>query len=396
MRNRFMPVMLSLLVGAGGGAVGATAVLLAKPTVEAKPAYAAPAVESQPGPGQGEAIADLVDKVGPAVVNIDTVSKKSVNTMTMDPYWNPFMGSGSPFQQKRQTIQQKGVGSGFIIRENGLIVTNNHVIAGATELSVTLPDGRKLKGKVIGTDPGSDLALVKVEASKLPFLTLADPKSLRVGQWTVAIGSPLGLQHTVTAGILSAIDREISLNDRVGFLQTSAPINPGNSGGPLLNMRGEVIGVNTAVASHAQGIGFAVPASTLSRVLPQLETKGKVERAWLGVGLRDLRENRQEMFFPADSGAVIVQVDPEGPAAKAGLLSGDIISELNGKSVKTAHDLIRSINGMKSGDKIALLVNREGQRKTLNVTLGQMPQRVVDAQNAPQQPQGPQGMEDGE
>jgi serine protease Do len=389
MRVRYLPALLSLSLGVGGGALGAAVYQAAKPAVDTKPAYAEPIAPSAPVAGVGEPIADLVDRAGPAVVNIDTVSQRTVSTMQMNPFFNfdDFFNGNGPFQPRQQVVQQKGIGSGFLIADNGLIVTNNHVVAGANELTVTLSDGRKFKGKVMGTDPGSDIALVKIDATRLPHLNLADPKGLRVGQWTVAIGSPLGLQRTVTAGILSAMNREVSVNDRVGFLQTSAPINPGNSGGPLLNMRGEVIGVNTAVAAHAQGIGFAVPVSTLERVVPQLEAKGKVERAWLGVGLRDLPENRQRMFFPADSGVLIAQVTSDGPAARAGLLEGDVVSALNGKPVKSAHDLIVAVSELKVGDHVSLLVDREGQKKTLGVTLGQMPQRLASAQEQPQAPE---------
>jgi len=399
MRSRVLPAMLTVALGVGGGAVGAGVVQMAKPAVETKPAYANPMnLPGQPVAKGGEEIADLVDKVGPAVVNIDTVSQRQVPTMMMNPFnFEDFFNGGPTYQRRQQTIQQKGVGSGFIVRENGLVVTNNHVVAGATELYVTLPDGRKFKGKVMGTDPGSDIALVKIDGKNLPSLKLADPKSLRVGQWTVAIGSPLGLQHSVTAGILSAMDREVSLNNRVGFLQTSAPINPGNSGGPLLNMQGEVIGVNTAVAARAQGIGFAVPVDTVARVIPQLEAKGKVERAWLGVGLKDLPDDRQNMFYPTDSGVIVAQVDPNGPASKAGLIEGDVVLQLNGKDIKNAHELIVGVNNLKVGDKVSLLVSREGQKKTLQVTLGQMPQRLADASAQQQQQQAPEEMpEDGQ
>jgi len=384
MRDRVLPTLLTLLVGMGGGAAGAGLVQAIQHSPEPKPAYAEP-VPALPIAAQGEAIADLVDKVGPAVVNIDTVSQRTVPVTMFNPFgMDGFFGS--PFQQRQQTIEQKGVGSGFILRDNGLVVTNNHVIAGANELTVALPDGRKFKGKVIGTDPGSDLALVRIDAKNLPFLKLADPKSLRVGQWTVAIGSPLGLTHSVTAGILSAMDREVAVNNRVSFLQTSAPINPGNSGGPLLNMRGEVIGVNTRVAAHAQGIGFAVPVETVARVLPELESKGKIERAWLGVGLKDLPDRKDTMFYPAEHGAIIAGVVPNGPAARAGLLQGDVVQKLNGKEIKSARDLMLAVGNLKSGDKVELLVSRDGQKKTLNATLGAMPDKVANPQPDQQPP----------
>lgn len=390
MSQRVWPSLLMVVLGVGGGAAGAGLVQVLHPVVEARPAFAEPTANPAPvAPALGgtEVIADLVDRAGPAVVNIDTVSKQTVTSTIMNPFWDPFsFGANGPFQRRQQVVQQKGIGSGFIIRDNGLVVTNNHVVSGASELWVTLPDGHKYKGKVIGTDPLSDLALVKIDANHLPFLKLADAKTLRVGQWTVAIGSPLGLTHSVTAGILSAMDRDLALNNHVGFLQTSTPINPGNSGGPLLNLRGEVIGVNSAVAQNAQGIGFAIPVETVARVIPQLEAHGKVERAWLGVGLRDLPENRQNMFYPADQGALIAQVDPEGPASKAGLREGDVVMELNGKAIKNSHDLMLTVGDMKVGDKAALKVSREGQKKLLDVTLGQLPSKIAQAN--PEPPQG--------
>jgi serine protease Do len=267
-------------------------------------------------------------------------------------------------------------------------VTNNHVIAGANDLTVTLPDGKKFKGKILGADPGSDLAVVKVDAQNLPSLRLAAPETLRVGQWTVAIGSPLGLTHSVTAGILSAMDREVAVNNRVGFLQTSTPINPGNSGGPLLDMHGRVIGVNTAVAANAQGIGFAVPVDTVARVIPQLREHGKVDRPWLGVGLKDLPDDRAQMFYPEEAGVLVAQIDPDGPARVAGLREGDVVTAMNGKPVKSAHELIVAIGNLKVGTTINLEVSRSGQRKTLSVKLSQMPQRLLGAMNGSPQREG--------
>ncbi|MBU6429736.1 MAG: trypsin-like peptidase domain-containing protein, partial [Cyanobacteria bacterium REEB65] len=270
MANKLLSGLVTLAVGAAGGAGGAIAMGRLQPSVMA-PAQAAPvaAVSGAASyPEDHEIIADLVERVGPAVVNIDTVSKErnpfysQMQPFMQDPF---FGGMWGPFGQMQQTpyVVRKGIGSGFIIDPDGLIVTNNHVVEGSTQLTVTMPDGTKYKGRVVGKDPGTDLALVKIDAHHLPTLPLANPKSLRVGEYVVAIGSPLGLQHTVTAGILSAMNRDVELNPRVGFLQTDAPINPGNSGGPLLNLRGQVIGVNSAVARGGQGIGFAIPVSTL-------------------------------------------------------------------------------------------------------------------------------------
>lgn len=381
MRQRYIPALLSLSLGIGGGVLGAGAVMWAKPGAPA-PAYAVsqtPQVQPRVISPQGEVIADLVEKVGPAVVNIDTVSRRTVVQQPFHPFFgfDPF-GDPRASRPQTRTYEQKGVGSGFIIDPKGLVVTNDHVVRKANELTVTLPDGRKFKGKVIGRDATSDLALVKIDGKDLPALKLANPDSIRVGQWVVAIGSPLGLKYSVTAGILSAVNRE-GIKNRVGFLQTDAPINPGNSGGPLMNLQGEVIGVNTAIIQHAQGIGFAVPVDTVSRVVPQLEAKGRVERAWIGVGLADLPEDRSRMFYPAEYGALIARVEPSSPADKAGLAEGDVILSLDGQKIEDSAALMRAVSGMNIGDKAKLKVNRRGQTKELTITLGKMPDQLAQA-----------------
>ncbi len=382
MRQRFFPALLSLSLGVGGGVLGAGAVMWTRSDTPG-PAYAAqtPHVQARAVSAQGEIIADLVEKVGPAVVNIDTVSRRTVVQQPMHPFFgfDPF-GSQDPRSARPQTrtYEQKGVGSGFIIDPKGLVVTNDHVVSKATDLTVTLPDGRKFKGKVIGRDSASDLAVVKIEGKDLPFLKLANPDSIRVGQWVVAIGSPLGLKYSVTAGILSAVNRE-GIKNRVGFLQTDAPINPGNSGGPLMNLQGEVIGVNSAIIQNAQGIGFAVPVDTVSRVVPQLEAKGRVERAWLGVGLADLPDDRSRMFYPAEYGALIARIEPKSPADKAGLAEGDVVLALDDKKIEDSAALMRAVSAMDIGDKAKLKVNRRGQTKELTLTLGKMPEQISQA-----------------
>ncbi|MBM3271421.1 MAG: trypsin-like peptidase domain-containing protein [Candidatus Sericytochromatia bacterium] len=387
MGNKFVSGLVTLAVGFAGGAGGTAAVMLLKPPL-LLPAQAAPAAAAATEPartlsGPPEIIADLVEKVGPAVVNIDTVTRQRNPFYEYHQFFqDPFFGGGSPFgmqdRDQKPFFMRKGVGSGFVIESDGLIVTNNHVVAGASELTVTMPDGKKHKGKVVGKDPGTDLALVKIDARGLPTLPLADPATLRVGEWVVAIGSPLGLQHTVTSGILSAMNRDVNVNPRVNFLQTDAPINPGNSGGPLLNLRGQVIGVNTAVAREGQGIGFAIPVSTVMDVVPQLKAKGTVERPWLGVGVQDLPEERGKMFFPADSGALVKEVTKGSPAEKVGLQAGDIILEVDGKKIHSASELIWAIARHKKGDTVKLLVSREGQKKTITAQLDKMPDKVAN------------------
>lgn len=310
-------------------------------------------------------IADLVAKAAPAVVNLDTVKRRPNPMRDLDPYFHGFLGGdrrGMP-----PYFEQKGVGSGFVIDSQGLIVTNFHVTRGVSAITVTFPDGRSFQGRVVGQDPGTDLALVKVDAKGLPTLKFADPRSVRVGEWVVAIGSPLGLSTTVTAGIVSALKRSVAISERVEFLQTDAPINPGNSGGPLLNLKGEVIGINTAIAARAQGIGFAIPVETARFVVGELRTKGRVERPWLGLTLE------------ADgTGLRVREVSAGSPAAKVGILPGDLILELEGKKVSDAEDLIRALGDRRVGDQVRVALSRQGRRQQLILVLGVMPPEVQE------------------
>jgi serine protease Do len=384
-RRAAFSTALTFALGLGGGVLATRLepVYNSHLSLAAKPAEARPIQITTPA--QEDGIADLVDKVKVAVVNIDTEAHRRVQRQVIDPF--QFFNGDGPIQMQPQEQVQKGTGSGFIIREDGLIVTNNHVVQGADKLTVTLSNGEKKTGRVIGADPGTDLAVVKIDGRNYPTLKFADGNKLRVGQYVLAVGSPLGLQQTVTTGILSAINRDISLNARVGFLQTDAAINPGNSGGPLLNMRGEVIGVNTAIAARGQGIGFAIPVDTLSTILPQLEAKGKVERAWIGVAVGNLPEDKSKMFYPADYGALVGRAEPNSPAAKAGLMAGDVITAIDGKKVENAAGLIREVNKLPAGKTVALQVSRQGQQKTIPITLDRMPDKLAA---------GPQEQQDGE
>ncbi|HEY9855149.1 MAG TPA: trypsin-like peptidase domain-containing protein [Stenomitos sp.] len=327
-------------------------------------------------------IADLVERVAPAVVNIDTVTRQKNPMAEMDPFFHRFFGDG--LKRLPQYFEQKGVGSGFLIDPSGLIVTNNHVTNGATTIRVTLSDGRKFDGKVIGKDAGSDLALVKIPGKQLPTLAFANPKKVRVGDWVVAIGSPLGLSTTVTAGIVSAMNRDVAINERVAFIQTDAPINPGNSGGPLLNLHGEVIGVNTAIAARAQGIGFAIPTETVQWVANELRRKGQVERPWLGVVITELTADRaKQLYKKADTGVMVRDVADGSPAAKAGLLEGDVILQIDGKDVSEPAQVIHGLANRHVGDKLRLVVNRDGQRKEFTLTLTAMPPQAQEADGPP-------------
>ena len=371
MRLQFILTSVTVFtLGMVGGVVGTRVLPSDMPFL---PVAATPAVANEirvtPPVGGEDGIADLVDKVKTAVVNIDTVAQRRVPSQA-DLFRYFFEGGpgGAPMQR-----QEKGVGSGFVVAAHGLIVTNHHVVRGADKLTVTFHDGKKYPGKVIGQDPGTDLALVKIEAKGLSTLRLADPERLRVGQYVVAMGSPLGLSQSVTTGILSAINRDINLNARVGFLQTDAPINPGNSGGPLLNLRGEVIGVNTAIAARGQGIGFAVPVDTLKTVLPQLESKGRVERPWIGVGIANLPEDRSKMFYPVEQGVLVGRVEKGSPADVAGLLAGDVILSIDKHKLESANELIREVAKHAPGDSVEVLVSRQGQTKTFKLKLQKMP-----------------------
>jgi serine protease Do len=354
--------VLSGLIGFGTGMIvmSQTALpeVLSRLTPEAQAQVPAAALAAVPT--AGEPIADLVDRVGPAVVNIDTLSKRP-NPMRQIPF---FQMNVDP--SRMPDIEAKGVGSGFIISADGRILTNDHVVRGATSLSVTLPDGRKFAGKVVGRDPGQDIAIVKIDARNLPSLKLAAAGSVRVGQRVIAIGSPLGLEHSVTSGIVSALHRGIEINDRVDFIQTDAPINPGNSGGPLLNMSGDVVGMNTAVANGAQGIGFAIPTEVLTVADRDLETKGRIARPWLGLQLADGVPGRGPVFI----GGVVAS----SPAEKVGLQPGDIIEKIDGQPVAESRSVIRTIAKHKVGDSVQLEVRRDGQPLKLSLNLAEMPE----------------------
>jgi serine protease Do len=311
---------------------------------------------ASPGGGGGaiapfatDGVADLVDRVKGAVVNIDVLGPRGTPIGDM-------AGEAPP-----EDIVT-GSGSGFVLRPDGLVVTNEHVVAGSTRLTVTLADGRRLEGAVVGRDAVTDLALVRVEATGLPVLPLADPAGLRVGQFVVALGSPLGLEQTVTWGILSALNRRLTVNARVGYLQTDAPINPGNSGGPLINLDGAVIGVSTAVARRGQGIAFAVPVGTLRVILPQLEADGRAVHAWLGVSVSE------------SAGALAIEeVVPGSPAARAGLLAGDRLRTIDGAPANNAYAFIARLSGLRVGTRVTLGLDRAGAPLTVTVPLGELP-----------------------
>jgi serine protease Do len=270
--------------------------------------------------------------------------------------------------------ERQGVGSGFLISADGFILTNNHVVEGADKVLVRLSTGAEQSGTVVGTDPRTDIALVKIEGKGLPSTTLGDSNALRVGDWVVAIGNPFGLDHTVTAGIVSAKGRTIGAGPYDDFIQTDASINPGNSGGPLFNLNGEVVGINTAVSRMGQGIGFAVPMAMVKPIIDELRDTGKVSRGWIGVGLQNLDPNlKSRLNVSVDEAVVLSAVYPNTPAAKAGLKAGDVLVRIDGQPVGESDALVREIGTHRPGEKLKLTYLRGGKEAEATVTLAERP-----------------------
>lgn len=378
----------------------ATSSLLALPTYAQNNAgKAAPVTNSTSSPAAANAVrsypdfVDLVEKANPAVVNIRTTEKVNVRQSSGVPgmpgldeeqaeFFRRFFGIPLPTPKQpgpnnrkpQQEEQNRGVGSGFIIESNGFILTNAHVVEGATTIYVTLTDKREFKAKLIGADKRTDVALVKIEASGLPRLTIGDSSKVRVGEWVLAIGSPFGLENTVTAGIVSAKSRDTG--DYLPFIQTDVAVNPGNSGGPLLNTRGEVVGINSQIFSRSggyMGISFAIPMDEAMRVSNQLKASGKVSRGRIGVAIAEVsKEVAESLGLPRARGALIRNIEVGAPADKAGLEPGDVILSFGDKPIEKSSDLPRIVGDTKPGTTSSIMVWRKGAQKEFNITVADL------------------------
>ena len=368
-----LPITAALAAGAYLGAGAVLAFNLWSPACNA----ASPEPAAQPAGEQAPldynpaiSLAPLVERVGPAVVNLHVAQTVQFDASDVPGWMFPFMDEDHPKSQIRQ-----GQGSGFLISPDGYILTNNHVVADADTVTVNLGDDLELEAKVIGTDDRTDVALVKVDTKEaLPWVQLGSSGGVRVGDRVVAIGNPFGLSHTVTEGIVSAKGRVLYAGPYDDFIQTDASINPGNSGGPLFDLAGRVVGINTAINRWGQGIGFAVPIDQVTPIIDELKAHGKVARGWIGVGLQNLDTDLSKALGAGVAkGVVLREVYPDTPAQRAGLKTGDVLVQLDGKPVGDSDALVRVIGSHRPGEKVALDVIRDGKHKTITVALGERP-----------------------
>jgi serine protease Do len=370
-KEMFIATALAVTLAGGGFAIGREA---QRSDAQASNALAATRAQN----GALPSFADLAARVSPAVVNIKITSV--AKTDFPDQLFGedfPFPGFRGQMPQQPRQFRRQGTGSGFIIRKDGLILTNNHVVENAQEIMVTLTDKQQYRAKILGRDSKTDLAVIKIEPkAALPTVTLGDSDAMRVGDWVMAIGNPFGLTNTVTTGIVSAKGRTIGAGPYDDFIQTDAPINPGNSGGPLFNMAGEVVGINTAIFSQSGGnigIGFAVPVNLVKNLLPELETKGSVTRGWLGVSVQPMTPELARSFgLDKEHGALVGDVVEQGPAEKAGIKRGDVIVSYDGKKVDESAALPALVAATPVGKTVPVEVLRDGKKTTVNVAIGKL------------------------
>ena len=345
---------------------------------------------------QSAAFAEVAAKVTPAVVFIEVEKTleqaggrgnpfgQGPRRGSGDELFRHFFGPNMPQEGMPETpFKQEGQGSGFVISQDGYIITNNHVVGDADKVTVTMVDGREFEAKVVGTDPDSDVAVIKVDATGLPTLELGDSDAAQVGDWVLAVGSPFGLQHSVTAGIVSAKSRNnVGITGFPDFIQTDAAINPGNSGGPLVDLDGKAIGLNTAILSRSggfMGIGFAIPIDNVRWAKDQIVDKGSVSRGYLGVALQGMDKNVAQSFGSDGKGALVADVTPDSPAYKGGLKQGDVVTKLNGEVMADASTLKNKVAMLTPGASAALEVLRDGQAQSLSVELGERPKDLESA-----------------
>ena len=392
-KPKAVALAMILLVGAAGfGVARAGQALFSGSRTHASMKFADPAE----GPSK-TGFAPVVKAVLPDVVNISTSkmvrgeAEQLPEGMFNDPFFRQFFGPGGPGMDNRQQNQnprsqrEESLGSGVIVSPEGYILTNNHVIEGATDVKVTLSNKKQLQAKVVGADPKTDIAVLKVEGSGYPAITIGDSSKVQVGDYALAVGDPFGVGQTVTMGIVSAMNRgNLGIEDYEDFIQTDAPINPGNSGGALVNDRGELIGINTAILSHGsggnQGIGFAVPVNLARQVMDQIMDHGKVTRAYLGIVVQDVTPAIAKAMGQNElRGALVGDVKASSPAGKAGLQRGDIILEINGKQVSDSRELRMNISMMKPDADVKLKILRDGKESDRTVTLGELATSEVQA-----------------
>ena len=387
-----------LLLGGGLGVFGSRYLLTsfdADTASTSSPAIATsvksfPFIAPETNPNDLNFIAKAAQKVGPAVVRIDAARQVSEgeNDPLDKPFFRRFFGQETPIPREHREHFERGTGSGFILSADGRVLTNAHVIEGTTQVKVTLKDGKIYQGKVMGVDPMTDIAVIQIQANNLPTVSIGESNKLQPGEWAIAIGNPLGLDNTVTVGIISVLGRssvEVGVPDkRVKFIQTDAAINPGNSGGPLLNAQGEVIGVNTAIRADAQGLGFAIPIQTAQRVADQLFSRGKMDHPYLGIQMVTLSpELKQELLtqkelpfkIEAEKGVLIVQIAKNSPAAQAGLKPGDIILKVGEAKVETATDVQEQVELSKIGQILQLEIDRQQKTKMIAIRPAAFPEQ---------------------
>lgn len=351
-----------------------------------------------------DTFSNLAESASPAVVNIRTVKTIKGGGRVFRHFKKGPFGDDDPMrdffdrffdEDQKRDFKQRSLGSGFIIDKDGYIVTNNHVIDNADKIVVILNDEKEFEAQIVGRDKNTDIALIKIESNRnLPVLRFGDSDVLKVGQWVVAIGNPFGLEQTVTAGIVSAKGRVIGSGPYDDFIQTDASINPGNSGGPLLNMKGEVVGINTAIVAGGQGIGFAIPVNLAKNIIAQIKSTGEVTRGWLGVGIQDISEEVAEYYgIKEKKGVLVTEVFPGDPADLAGIKPKDVILSVNGKAVDSARQLTGMIADTLVGDKIQIKINRNGKTRTIDVKIAKREETKLSSKNTREKEQTQLGIQ---